>query len=202
MARSEPVSTSASKADRGYGPEGRTIGVAAAGGVLSYLVAYALTYAVTGQQIANSLAARVLEIATGEPGTWKLVGWVFYSAHFVTSEIPGLFGSTAVNLVGRGDTFPSVLFVLPPLVLVVAGALVALLGRSKTPLAGAVAGASVLVGYLPLAVGGALAVAIDVGGATAGPTLVPAILLAGLVYPLVFGALGGALGTLATPERA
>ncbi|MFD1685808.1 transporter [Halobellus litoreus] len=198
MSRSE----SAPASGDGIAPDRRTLGTAAVGGVLSYLVAYAITYAVTGQQIANSLAARVLEIATGDPGTWKLVGWVFYSAHYVTSEIPGLFGSTAVNLVGRGDTFPAALFLLPPVVLVVAGALVAVVGRSETAVAGAVGGASVTLGYLPLAVAGAFLFSIAVGDSTAGPTLVTAVLLAGLVYPLVFGALGGAVGSFASGSRA
>jgi hypothetical protein len=198
MSRSE----SAPASGDGIAPDRRTLGTAAVGGVLSYLVAYAITYAVTGQQIANSLAARVLEIATGDPGTWKLVGWVFYGAHYVTSEIPGLFGSTAVNLVGRGDTFPAALFLLPPVVLVVAGALVAVVGRSETAVAGAVGGASVTLGYLPLAVAGAFLFSIAVGDSTAGPTLVTAVLLAGLVYPLVFGALGGAVGSFASGSRA
>ncbi|MFD1599298.1 transporter [Halobellus rarus] len=191
-----PESSSTSRA--GIAPDGRTLGAAAVGGVLSYLVAYAITYAVTGQRIANSLASRVLEIATGDPGTWKLVGWIFYSAHYVTSEIPGLFGSTAVNLVGEGDAFPTALFLLPPLVLVVAGGLVAAVGRTETPLAGAVGGASVTLGYLPLAIAGAFLFSISVGDSTAGPTLVTAILLAGIVYPLVFGAIGGAVGALAS----
>ena len=198
MSRSE----SAPASGDGIAPDRRTLGTAAVGGVLSYLVAYAITYAVTGQQIANSLAARVLEIATGEPGTWKLVGWVFYSAHYVTSEIPGLFGSTAVNLVGRGDTFPAALFLLPPVALAVSGALVAVVGRSETAVAGAVGGASVTLGYLPLAVAGAFLFSIAVGDSTAGPTLVTAVLLAGLVYPLVFGALGGAVGSFASGSRA
>ncbi|WP_231554255.1 hypothetical protein [Halobellus rufus] len=123
---------------------------------------------------------------------------MFYSAHYVTSEIPGLFGSTAVNLISRGDAFPSALFVVPPLVLVIAGALVAVAGRSESPLSGAVAGASVALGYLPLAVAGAFAFSISVGDSSAGPTLVTAILLAGLVYPLAFGGVGGALGSFAS----
>ncbi|QCC48851.1 transporter [Halobellus limi] len=196
---SRPESSSNSRG--GITPDGRTLGAAALGGVLSYVVAYAITYAVTGQRIANSLASRVLEIATGDPGTWKLVGWVFYSAHYVTSEIPGLFGSTAVNLVGRGDTFPAALFLLPPVALAVAGGLVAVAGRAETPLAGAVGGASVTLGYLPLAIAGAFLFAISVGDSTAGPTLVTAILLAGLVYPLVFGGIGGAVGALASGAR-
>ncbi|WP_336024812.1 transporter [Halobellus salinisoli] len=182
----------------GIAPNGRTLGTATVAGVLSYLVTYALTYAMTGQQIANSLAARVLELATGDPGTWKLVGWVFYSAHYVTSEIPGLFGSTSVNLISRGDAFSPALFVLPPVILLIAGALVAVAARAESPLSGAVGGASVALGYLPLAIAGALAFSISVGDSNAGPTLVTAVLLAGIVYPLVFGGVGGALGSLAS----
>ena len=186
---SDPDSSATTRSLR---PEGRTLGVAAVGGVLAYLVGYALTYAAVGQEVSNSLAARVLEIATGDPGTWQLVGWVFYNAHYVSVEVPGLFGSTAVNLVG--ETFSSALFVLPPVVLLVAGAAVAVLGRVERPVAGAVAGVAVTIGYLPLAAIGALAVGIDIGDATAGPTVAAAVLLAGLVYPLLFGAIGGAVG--------
>jgi hypothetical protein len=175
-------------------PDGRTLGVAAAGGVLAYLVGYALTYAAVGQAVSNSLAARVLEIATGDPGTWQLVGWVFYSAHNVAVEVPGLFGSTAVTLVG--ETFSSALFVLPPVVLLAGGAAVALLGGVERPVAGGVAGLAVTIGYLPLAAIGAVLVGIDIGNATAGPTVAAAVLLAGLVYPLVFGAIGGAVGSV------
>jgi hypothetical protein len=180
-------------------PDGRTLGVAAVGGVLAYLVGYALTYAAVGQDVSNSLASRVLEIATGDPGTWQLVGWVFYNAHYVSVEVPGLFGSTAVNLVG--ETFSSVLFVLPPVVLLVGGAAVAVLGRVERPVAGAVAGLAVTIGYLPLAALGALLVGIDIGDSTAGPTVAAAVLLAGLVYPLVFGAIGGAVGGVVGDRR-
>jgi len=105
-----------------------------------------------------------------------------------------------VNLVGRGDTFPGWLFLVPPVLLVLAGALVAVAGRAEGPLRGAVGGATVTVAYLPLSVVGAFLFAISVGDATAGPTLATAVLLAGIVYPLVFGAIGGALGTLADGE--
>ncbi|WP_435183401.1 transporter [Halobellus sp. EA9] len=194
MSRPEPSPS------QGIAPDGRTVLYGGVGGLLSYLIGYALTYAVTGQQIANSFAARILEIATGDPGTWKLVGWVFFNAHFVTTEIPGLFGSSAVNLVGRGDTFPGWLFLVPPVLLVLAGALVAVASRSDDLLSGAVGGATAVVAYLPLSAVGAFFFAISVGDTDAGPTLVTAILLAGIVYPLVFGAVGGALGSFASGE--
>ncbi|MFA1612316.1 transporter [Halobellus rubicundus] len=194
------MSRSESSPSQGIAPDGRTVLYGGVGGLLSYLIGYALTYAVTGQQIANSFAARILEIATGDFGTWKLVGWVFFNAHFVTTEIPGLFGSSAVNLVGRGDTFPSWLFLVPPVLLVLAGALVAVASRSDDLLSGAVGGATAVVAYLPLSVVGAFLFAISVGDTDAGPTLVTAILLAGIVYPLVFGGVGGALGSFASGE--
>lgn len=187
MSRSQPSPTTGSAR-----PAGRTLGIAALSGVLAYIVGYALTYATAGQEVSNSLASRVLELATGDPGTWKLVGWVFYNAHYVPVEVPGLFGSTSVNLVG--ETFSSALLVVPPLALLAGGAAVALASGIEGPVAGAVAGVAVVLGYLPLALVGAVAVGIDIGDATAGPTLVAAVLLAGLVYPLVFGGIGGAVG--------
>ena len=172
-------------------PDGRTLGVAAAGGVVAYLVGYALTYAAVGREVSNSLAARVLEIATGDPGTWQLVGWVFYNAHYVPVEVPGVVGSTAVNLVGGPFTSA----------LLAGGAAVAVVGGADEPVAGAVAGLAVTVGYLPLSALGAVAVGIDIGDATAGPTVAAAVLLAGLVYPLVFGAVGGAAGSGVADRR-
>lgn len=188
MSRSDPAAPTTDS----LRPDGRTLAVAAGGGVLAYVVGYALTYAAVGQAVSNSLAARVLEIATGDPGTWQLVGWVFYNAHNVAVEVPGLFGSTAVNLVG--ETYSSALFVLPPVVLLAGGAAVAVLADVERPAAGAVAGVAVTVGYLPLAAVGAVLVGIDIGDATAGPTVAAAVLLAGLVYPLFFGAIGGVVG--------
>ncbi|MFB6090677.1 MAG: transporter [Halobellus sp.] len=187
-----------SSPSQGIVPDGRTVAYGGVGGLLSFVIGYALTYAVTGQQIANSFAARILEIATGDPGTWKLVGWVFFNAHYVDTQIPGLFGSSAVNLVGRGDTFPGWLFLVPPVLLVLAGALVAVASRVEGVLPSAVGGATATVAYLPLSVLGAFVFAISVGDANAGPTLATAILLAGIVYPLVFGGVGGALGSLAS----
>jgi hypothetical protein len=188
VSRSEPSpATTASPR-----PDGRTLGAAAVGGVLASLVGYAVTYVLVGQRVSNSLAARVLEVATGDPGTWQLVGWVFYNAHNVTVAVPGLFGSTTINLVG--GTFTAALLVLPPVALLAAGGGAAVLGGVDRPGAGAVAGLAVTIGYLPIVAVGAVLVGIDVGDSTAGPGVAAAVLIAGLVYPLVFGAVGGAIG--------
>ena len=192
MSRTDATATTTS-----FRPDGRTLGAAAVGGVVAYLVGYALTYAAVGQDVSNSLASRVLAVATDDPGTWPLGGWVFYNAHHVSVEVPGVFGSTAVTLVG--DPFSSALFVVLPVVLLAGGAAVAVPGRAEGAIAGTIAGVAVTIGYRPVAAVGA--VGIDIGDATAGPTVAAAVLLAGLVSPLVFGAVGGAAGSGVADRR-
>lgn len=175
-------------------------GVAA--GVGAYLLGYFVVYLVTASTIRNSVAAGVLEFLTGEPGTWKLVGWVLYSAHFVDVLVPGLLGgSNAVSLIDAAEAIPGWLRAVPVVLLVGAGVALALGDRTSTVGAGARAGAAVVLGYLPLAAVGAFVFTIRVGEATARPDLVPAVGVAGVVYPLVFGALGGALAAVTRSWR-
>jgi len=76
---------------------------------------------------------------------------------------------------------------------VLAGAVVARYGHADRPASAAAAGATVIVGYLPLAVLGALAIGHTFGeGITVAPDLITAVALAGVVYPAFFGAVGGA----------
>ena len=172
----------------------RTVGVGAAAGAGAYLVGYLVVYLLTARAYRESLAGRLLELLTGEPGAWKLVGWTLYDAHAVRSTVPVPFGGReTVSLIGRVDAVPVALYLLPVAVLLAAGAAVAILAAGQGPRRGAVAGATVVAGYLPLAVAGAFLFAVEVGDGSAGPTLVTAVALAGLVYPLVLGSLGGAL---------
>ena len=176
---------------------GRTLGVGALAGLGAYLLGYLVTYLVTADPIRNSVASRMLDVLTGESAVWKLVGWVFYGEHFVDAIVPGLLaGSNAVNLVTAVETVPEYLFVVPPLALVLAGAVAAQVTTAPRPTEGAVAGALVVLGYLPAAVVGAFVFTITVGDVSAGPDLVTAVLLAGVAYPLVFGIVGGVGRTL------
>lgn len=172
----------------------RAVAGGLAGGVAAWLAGYLVVFVLRGSEVENSLGSAVVELLTGENVTWKLVGWIFFNAHFVSVRIPGLFGQTARNFItGSGGNTPPLLPVLPPLLLVLAG-VAAAWNAAADPTTAARNGAAVALGYLPLSLVGALVFAVSVGDATAGPTLVTAVLLAGAAYPLVFGAVGGLVG--------
>ena len=175
----------------------------AAAGFAAFLVGYVLTYAWRAPAVEDSLSglnvlARLLGVETIP--TWKGVGWLFYGAHGVATRFPTATGGTElVNLVEQsGDGTVAFLYVLVPVLLLLAGAVAARLADAWSAREGAVAGATVTVGYLlPAAVGTVLfAHAIADTGASIAPDPVTGILLAGVVYPLVFGGVGGAASTV------
>ncbi|MFB6301420.1 MAG: transporter [Haloferacaceae archaeon] len=173
----------------------RTALTAAAAGAAAYLLGYLVTYVTRRDAIADRLRGFnfVADLFGGDPiPTWKAVGWLFYNAHLVETTIPGFGGARTVNFLADGGFAP--LYLLPPTLLLGAGVAVARLGDRESPTAGAVAGALVVVGYLPLALVGAVVVGHPVGDGRIGPDLVTAGALAGLVYPAVLGAIGGTVG--------
>ena len=83
----------------------RIAGVGFGGGVGAWLFGYLVVYVLHGSRIQNSFGTDVLSFFTGDPVTWKLVGWLFYNAHNVAVQVPGILGigSGAVNFVARAD---------------------------------------------------------------------------------------------------
>jgi len=182
----------------------RSLRQSALAGVVAYLAGYLLT----------GLFVLVDGVDFGGEASWvKVVGWVFYAAHTVELRLTGAAGDSAatgtVNVFEWGSQLtaltsavPEVLYLAVPVVVLVgsAGALVRRVpdARDRTGTAAAV-GASVVVGYLPLAALGQVLVShteTGFGGATSltvGPDLLPSLLVAGVVYPVVCGAVGGAL---------
>lgn len=166
-------------------------------GVGTYLVGYAATYVAVARDVEDALRSveAVLELVAAEPiGTWRIVGWVFYSAHFVASDLVATLGPiqarTTVDIVGQsGDLTP--LYLVPIVTLAVAGIAVSLAVSAADGRDGAIAGATVVLGYLPMAAIGLVAFAY--GGS--GPDPIAGLLLAGIAYPVVFGAAGGAAGS-------
>lgn len=170
----------------------RTAAVGAATGLGAALLGYLATYLATSSTIENSTASQVLEALGQDISTWKIVGWVFMNAHGVMTKFPGLFGSTnSVNLIENVDAFSSVLYVAPVVALVAAGVVAVVVSGASTAKSGAVAGATTVLGYLPVALAGIALFAITIGESAARPDPVTAVLLAGLVYPAVVGTLSG-----------
>lgn len=152
----------------------------------------------TEEMASESLPGTVAMYGMGASASEFLsgVGMPFYNAHgalvHVTDPVSG-----KVNLLVAHD------FVLPPLnffafalipagLLFVFGGLIALVKSAEGFAGGAVSGASVLMGYLPLVLAGALFFGRN-GEVAAHIQVLPAILLAGIVFPLLFGGLGGLL---------
>lgn len=183
-------------------PDRATLTKGAVAGVAAFVVGYLVTYAWLAPSVDDSL--RGLNLLAQLLGidaipTWKGVGWLFYGAHGVATRFPTAGGGTElVNLVEQsGDRTAVLLYVLVPVLLLLAGAIIARLAAADAPDEGAVAGATVAVGYVVLAVVGTVGFAHAIGdtGASIAPDPLTGVLLAGVGYPLVFGAVGGALSS-------
>lgn len=128
-----------------------------------------------------------------------VTGWVFYNAHFVDTETTvsgGGVSQSSTDSVISDAGLPELVYYLVPIVLLV-GAAYLLLQQEYVTAAGeaALAGASVVVGYLPLALIGTFLFEASTsqggGSFSVGPETVPAIIFAGLLFPIVLGAIGG-----------
>ncbi|GAB7018666.1 hypothetical protein [Halostagnicola bangensis] len=144
------------------------------------------------------------EIELGEEeSTFEMIGLLFYNAQFVDMELSGLNGTETFNILSEESTqIPELVFNLVPIVLLVAGGYVLATRVLETRQAnegGAKLGASIVVGYLPLAFLGTILFeetaegGLFGGSVTLAPETLPAIVLAGILLPLAFGAIGGYL---------
>jgi hypothetical protein len=171
-------------------------------GVVAYLAGYLLTV----------LFVFVDGIDFGGDASWvKIAGWVFYAAHTVKLRLTGAAGDSATTgtvsvfewgseLTNLTDAVPEILYLAVPVIVLVGTAwnLVGRLPNGRASAGTAVAlGASVVAGYLPLALLGQAFFShteTGFGGAasiTVGPDLLPTVLFVGIVYPVVCGAVGG-----------
>jgi len=179
----------------------RRYGTAATTGLVAFVLGYVLLYALTISTVRDSLLTGVAEAFGDEGGDWKIVGWLLFNAHFVTTtitiDLPLLGGTDAVNSIAESESLSPVLYLIPPALLTAAGLAAArATGVTETGAALRV-GPSVALGYLPPAVVGALLFAISLGENSGGsPTLLTAVVLAGVVYPVVFGTVGAVAGAV------
>ncbi len=165
-------------------------------GIGAWLLGYLVTYLVTIDEIESDLLAQGLQLFAADAAAWKLVGWLFYNAHNVAVRVPrGPFTPNSGNFVAADDGTLWILYLVPPVSVIAAGALVTWRRRTALRSAGdaVVGGSTVLVGYLLLSIVGVTAFSVGLGGETLRPDPITAVLLAGVVYPLLFGSIGGLL---------
>ena len=177
--------------------DGRTALAGAASGAGAYVLGYLLVYITQRGSVEERLSTFnvITDLLGGDPiPPWQAVGWLYYNAHFVATRLPGIGGPTTRNFIASADDGGlTLLYLLPPLFLLGAGYAVTVVANAERPEAGAVPGASVVAGYLPLALLGIVAFSYGTDDGAIAPDAVTAVLLAGLVYPLIFGAIGGAI---------
>ena len=185
-------------------PERDTAVRGAAAGAVAFVAGYVLTYAWRAPSVNDSLQG--LNLIADLLGlqaipTWKAVAWLFFGAHGVVTRFPTPTGGTQlVNMVEQsGDGTVAALYLLVPVVLLLAGAATARRADARAAGDGAIAGATVTIGYAVLAAAFTFLSSHAIGdtGATIAPDPVTGILLAGVVYPAVFGAIGGAVASYA-----
>lgn len=167
-------------------------------GVIAAAIGYLLTYLL--------VAGEVRDMAFSNVPNWKAVAWYFFNGHFVSVEAAGSVGgfgsSESFNFIAQSSTATaSLVYLVPPIVLLGVGALLAHRFDAKNVSEAVYSGTPVVIGYgIVMAIGALVAeasteasfIGIDVSGSI-GPQLLPAILLAGIVYPLVFATAGAVL---------
>jgi len=174
----------------------------AVAGIAAFLAGYVLTFVLKSGEVSELLTRSLGEAGGGgitPPGDWQVVGWFFFQMHTVATETTlALNGQTQTST--TTGSVESWMLLVPIVLLAAAGFVVARRVGSREILAGAQAGATVVVGYVVLAVVFAFLTAwsasVSAFGGTAsvtiGPALVTGILTAGIIYPLAAGAVGGA----------
>jgi hypothetical protein len=173
----------------------RGAGGGAAAFVVSYVVAFVL-WSVSSLPDPETVEqafeqAIVASIADSVPA-WKAAGYVLFNGHMVDVTSETLIGDGSLDLIALADGSLLVLaYLVPPVVLVVTGYVLASNANVTGTSQAAIAGALVAVGYAVLVVLLALVVPHDAGRAALSVDVTSALVFAGVVYPVVFGAIGG-----------
>lgn len=190
------------------GPVEVPVVTGAIAGALSVVTGYLVTLVVVAIAESDSIFDDLLASA----------GWVYYNAQFVNAELvierdedagvlEDFFAGLAeheFNLVtGDGATAemvdlaaPALLYHLIPVVaFLVAGFVVARRVGAVDGVQGAVAGASLVLGAVVVALLGTFVFTLSDNGAAISPLFLEGVVLAGIAYPGLLGALGGFLST-------
>ena len=188
----------------------RRLGGGLVAGLVAFVAGYLLLFAVKGNQIMTNFFRGMRASGTGPqqfqemgialPEQWKIVGMVYHTLHNVPYSLSiSRGGQSFTTTAGRGfmtgDFIP---WLIPMLVLFVAGFVLASSLRPTSRRDGGITGASVAVGYCLAAVATSFvfmwSATITTGTAASismGPDLLSTVIFTGLVFPIIFGGVGG-----------
>ncbi|WP_254521463.1 hypothetical protein [Natrinema caseinilyticum] len=177
--------------------------VGALTGTLAWIAGYILTYVAAIGDVQSSDQFQALEYAADDSLSVEMIGMLFYNAHNVPIDVPQYSILQALepnhNFVSAEGGSTLLLYVIPVLILLVAGASVTMYARHDlvSTVDAALTGTTIMIGYLPLVLLGTTVFAIDLGKGPMQPDFLLAIGFAGTFYPMVFGAIGGVIGRYA-----
>lgn len=158
---------------------------------------YALTYLLTIAVVSGATVTSYASAVIGEPdGTTsvRVVGWVFYNAHFVSSNVPELFGPEGTNLLAELPSLTLLVFAVPALCLFTAGLVTRGRVARLEPRGTVSHGLCVLLGYTPAVLVGAILITETTARGASGPEPLAAVVVAGVLYPAVFTVAGAVAG--------
>jgi hypothetical protein len=171
-------------------------------GVASFVVGYILTLIVVVLGEAEEFTENLVEAT----------GWIYYNAQFADVKITASSGdqtrSETFNYLTDDTIFsssadaldvPAVVYhLLPVLILIGAGFLLARYANARDASDGALAGSTLALGTVLPALLGTVLFSVEqagfLGSVEVSPELFTGVLFVGLLFPAVFGAIGGVLG--------
>lgn len=179
-------------------------------GIVAYALGYLLTVGATAGQVSTvmrlEMAGRFRDptplgnLLATTPSEWVVGGWSFYDAHLIPTSLPTADAGGGMSVLTNRHLLLDLggpllaLYLLPALLLIGTGYLVARVGETHGAQGQTFAGASVALGYGLLVILGAFLFTAKAGQArvTASPAGLRSVVF-GVGYPLVFGAIGGTI---------
>lgn len=171
----------------------------AIGGAVSFVVGYLLTLVVVAVIETDDFTDDLIEGA----------GFLYYNAQFAAIEISADGGRGSLGAVFEGEfnyltdsefsqalEAPSILYHLIPIVVLFGGGYaVAQYADARELREGAIAGATMALGTVVLALLGTFLFSTGGDTTTTSPVLLDGLLLVGIIFPVALGAAGGAVST-------
>lgn len=172
-----------------------TFGPSAIAGAGAFIVGFAITYLIKWEEAVSELPTTVFG---SQLEAYQGVGWVFFVMHNVQITVSGSGpGGSVSQSFGPGELNNTYLFIVPIVLLALAGYLIAKRVDATTFKSGFIMGATTTIGYVVLVAVSVFIISFEANegsrSASIGPEIAQAIVIAGIIYPVICGGIGGAV---------